>query len=393
MNKIRNNKKLPVSVEKNIGGNIWLIQPTVLTMMRYNYTQMESKIFLQIISKLQSCIKEAFNNYRRNKTENLMENSLFKNEEFQDPASTDSISLKIPIKDFGVPSYNYPKLKEAFRTISNVPVQIEYKDKRGVEWEQFDHLCSVSIPKNDPGSHTEYVYIHIKKTTAQYMMSMKSGYTRYLKQTVLLSSNSYTPRFYTLLSLYKSKPTPAIILLKDLRRMLCLENKYPRFADFKKRVINVAYDDLKVMAQNNIADFYFEYEKIYEPGQRKAGEPTALQFTLFSSQSSELISHDKSNIDLKRKYIYDILRGETVLMDEKQANEICARININNYTYIVPKMLDTIPISKKKNNPRNYLYATLMNEFNKIDSYLLPFDEEDSYTEYEEVPNDNEGKI
>lgn len=384
MNKVKNKKKLPVSIEKNIGGNIWLIQPTVLTMMRYNYTQMESKIFLQIISKLQSCIKEAFNSYRRNKSENLMENSLFKDEEFQDPSSSDSISLKIPIKDFGVPSYNYPKLKEAFRTISSVPVQIEYKDKRGVEWEQFDNLCSVSIPKNDPGSHTEYVYIHIHKTTATYMMSMKSGYTRYLKQTVLLSSNSYTPRFYTLLSLYKSKPTPAVITLKDLRSMLCLENKYPRFSDFKKRVINVAYEDLKYMAMNNIADFYFEYERVTAPGMRKNGEPYALKFTLYSSETSEIMSRDKANLELKRKYIFDILRGESILMEEKQANEICSRINASNYNVIVTKMLNTISLAKTKNNPRNYLYTTLINEFNRIDSYLLPF-EEDDYSEYEDV--------
>lgn len=389
MNKEKNNKKLPQSIVKSVGGNIWLVQPTVLTMMRYDYTQMESKIFLQIVDKLQSCIKEAFNSYRKNKNENLMENSLFKNEEFQDPVSSDSITLSIPIRDFGVPSYNYPKLKEAFKTISRVPVEIEYKDKRGVVWEQFDNLCSVSIPKTASGIQTENVHIHIKKRTAIYMLSMKSGYTRYLKQTVLSSSNSYTPRFYTLLSLYKTKTTPPVIYLKDLRKMLCLENKYSRFTDFKKRVLDVAYEDLKLMAKDNIADFYFEYEKIYAPGKRKAGEPMALKFTLYSGESSELMSHDKSNLELKRKYIYDILRGENVLMEEKRAMDISSRINANNYEQIATKMLDFISYSKTKNYPRNYLYTVLINEFNKIDSYRLPF-EDDEYIDYEEVLPDTE---
>ena len=54
-------KKLPKAIQKSAEGNIWLIQPTVLTMMRYDYTQMQSKIFLQVISKMQKSIKEAFN--------------------------------------------------------------------------------------------------------------------------------------------------------------------------------------------------------------------------------------------------------------------------------------------------------------------------------------------
>lgn len=391
--KEKSRKKLPKAVMNSIGGNIWLVQPTVLTMMRYDYTQMESKIFFQIIDKLQSSIKEAFNSYRKNRMENLSENSLFKNEEFQDPTSSDSITLKIPIRDFGVPAYNYPKLKEAFKTISDVPVEIEYKDKKGLDWQQFDHLCSVSIPKNAPNSHTEYVYVHIKKNTAMYMLSMRSGYTRYLKQTVLLSSNSYTPRFYTLLSLYKTKPTPPVIYLKDLRSMLCLEDKYSRFSDFKKRVLDVAYKDLKEMAANKIADFYFEYDKVYETGKRKAGEPMALKFTLYSNDSSGLVSCDKSNIELKRKYIYDILRGESILMDEKPALEICSRINGDNYTTIVTKLLDSISISRTKNYPKNYLYTVMMNEFNKTDSYLLPFDcstDETNFTEYEEIEDQPE---
>jgi len=380
-------KKLPAAVAKSIGINTWLIQPTVLTMMRYDYTQMESKIFLQIIDKLQSCIKEAFNSYRKNKSENLMENSLFSKEEFQDPSSSDTISIKIQIKDFGVPSYNYPKLKEAFKTISNVPVQIEFKDKKGIVWEQFDHLCSVSIPKNAPGSHSEYVHIHIKKRTALYMLSMRSGYTRYLKKTVMLSSNCYTPRFYTLLSLYKTKNSPAMITLKDLRSMLCLENKYVRFSDFKKRVLDVACEDLRAMASNNVADFYFEYEKIYTAGTRRAGEPYALKFTLHSSTSSEIMAHDKASLELKRKYIYDILRSESILLEEKRAQEICARINSNNYNIIVSKMLNISSIMNTKNHPRNYLYTALMNEFDKIDSYRIPFeeDENDDFLDIEEI--------
>lgn len=383
-------KKLPKAIQKSAEGNIWLIQPTVLTMMRYDYTQMQSKIFLQVVSKMQKSIKEAFNSYKRNKTEDLMSNSLFTDEEYQDPASSESIYLKIPIKDFGVPANQYNQLKEAFKTISSVPIEIEYKDQKGTEWIQFDNLCSVSIPKTSPGRRSEFVHIHIKKKTAISMLSMKSGYTRYLKQTVLMSSNSYTPRFYTLLSLYKTKQKPAIIKLKDLRNMLCLEKKYPRFCDFKRRVLDIAYEDLKLMAQNNVADFWFEWEKIYPANQRKAGEPEAIKFNLRSTETSEIYLNNRANIELKRKSIYDILTSESIHMDIDKAQDICSRLNANNYSTISYKLLTTVEYAKTKNYPRNYLYKTLMNEFDKLDSYRLPFEEEEEsdFTEYEEIENE-----
>ena len=79
--------------------------------------------------------------------------------------------------------------------------------------------------------------------------------------------------------------------------------RYPRFCDFKRRVLDIAYEDLKSMATNNIADFYFEWEKIYPANQRKAGEPEAIKFTLFSSETSELYLNNRANIELKRKSI------------------------------------------------------------------------------------------
>lgn len=373
-------KQLPKTIRDDIKqdnnhANMWLIQPTVLTMMRYDYTLMQSKIFLQVIDCLQGAIKKAFNAYKKNKSEDL-EMSLFSNDEIINPENSDSIKLKIPIKKFGINPTQYNQLKEAFKSISSVPVEIEFTDKEGVDWQQFDNLCSVTIPKNSSGSNrTDYVYVDIKKRTAAYMLSMKSGYTKYLKQTVLLSTNSYTSRFYMLLSLYRTRKQSPLIRLSDLRQMLRLENKYPRFCDFKRRVIDVAYNDLKSMCERGVADFYFEWEKVYTTKSNKTGNPDIIKFTLHFTESSEISTTAKASLEAKRNMIYNILRGESVLLDEKRAVELSSRININNFETISYKLLNIIDQAKTKNHPRQYIYQSLTMEFNKIDSYPINFEE------------------
>lgn len=83
------------------------------------------------------------------------------------------------------------------------------------------------------------------------------------------------------------------------------------------KILESAYKDLKRMCMDGIADFYFEWENIYGPDQRKAGEPETIMFT-FHGADNPLTQVGHDTLIKQQKYIYDLLRGQLIMMDEKE---------------------------------------------------------------------------
>ncbi len=381
-----------LSTDKN--ENTWLLQPTVLTFMKHDYTLMQNKIYHQVIDKLQFAVKEAITNYKSTNVDDATKTSLFTTGDYDDPDNPDSLRLKIHISEFGVARTSYSQLKDALRTISCIPVEIPYEID-GRPWMQLESLCSIRMPKEFQ-ARTDFIYIIIKKRTANCMLSIKSGYTKYLKQTVTNSRNSYTPRLYTLLSLYKGMPSKKI-KTRYLRQLLCVEDKYKIWRDFRVKILESAYKDLKRMCIDGIADFYFEWENIYGPDQRKAGEPETIMFT-FHGADNPLTQVGQDTLIKQQKYIYDLLRGQLIMMDEKRATEIQNRITLDNYKEIQESILyiyDYLTSHPKILRRGDYMYSSLDKKFKELGETInkpaIPSLFDDEYTEYEEIESNENG--
>ena len=350
---------------------VWLVQPTAVTFMRYNYTLIQSKIFVRIIGALQENIQEAiYNHYNKISTEN----TLFSSSDFLDESDPSSILLKIPMNSFGVHRNQYRQLKEALKMLVTIPVEIPVRDKNQKIWREFDNLCSVRLPES---GRVDNVYIKIKKTTATMLLNMEFGFTKFLQYTILSATNAYTPRFCLYLSAF-AEEGGCTVKMESLRRYLRLENSYSEFKDFVKRVIVPAQKEMKEMAHNGKADFYFEYDKQYAPGKRKAGEPDNLVFKIINTYS--LSSQMQGGLELKKRQVNDLLRGSYILMDEKMATEISNLITIENHLPVLEKISQLVEFFAKPDcnviHKGKYVYSTIKNLVKDMSQTYILFLEE-----------------
>lgn len=73
---------------------------------------------------------------------------------------------------------------------------------------------------------------------------LKEGYTPVNLNIWLTLKNSYAQRFYELLRLWSSSKDIINYRVSDLRELLILEEKYPKYAELKKRVLVPAIEEL-----------------------------------------------------------------------------------------------------------------------------------------------------
>ena len=109
-----------------------------------------------------------------------------------------------------------------------------------------------------------YIEARFNPNMKPLLLQLKQRFTQYmLKQTMPLSS-PYSIRFYELIKMRKGQGYMDISI-DDLRSMFRLENKYSRFRDLRRYVIDKARNELKEKC-----DLYFDY-KIKRSGRSPVG--------------------------------------------------------------------------------------------------------------------------
>lgn len=355
--KEKKRKKLQdVEIQKTLISSKNLVQSSIITFASYDFTLMQSKILAQIIEELQFFIKEAITNEKNNVNRQL---SIFTNKDFIDDDNPDSIRLRISLSKLSSSCRQYRNVKAAAYAMSSIPIEMPYYDKEGQLWKEVGTLCKVRFPEKKQITEIELV---ITKTIAEYLLDVKTkGYTEYLKEVIENSRNQYTPRLYMLLCAYVKRKDTVSIMMKELRKLLKLESKHKIYRDFNNYVLKPAYEDLMTQAENGISDFYFTYEKGYKEGRKRAGEPDYIIFNLHQRNTLDPEQED-SDVQLKRKYIYDLLRSQHIMMDEKLATEICQKITADNQLDILEKIMELSEIFRKEDritNRASYTYVVL----------------------------------
>jgi plasmid replication initiation protein len=135
--------------------------------------------------------------------------------------------------------------------------------------------------KDDEG----VVLLSFDKKLKPYLLMLKEQFTKYKLFTVTQFHSSYAIRIYMLLKQYMAIGVREFEL-EDFRKRLNLENKYPRFADFRRWVIDAAKKELskKDKAGNYISDLNFELETI-----TRSRKITRLRFIIHPQATSTQI--------------------------------------------------------------------------------------------------------
>ncbi len=309
-----------------IENETWLLQPIAVTMMRHDYSLIQIRILVSIVENMQRKLHEILNKSR-------MEPTIFTPAELDDDGR---LEVKAYFKTLGVDPNHYPQLRESLKLLASVPVEIPYKTSDGRSYLKVTNLCDVYIPGEDERIYEKYAILKIDRQVAQRLVSLDLGYHRLGKQIVFACRNRYTQRVYMFIESWLNKGVTVIKTL-EFRKMLRLENRYSKFSDFCRRVLEPAKEELQTLSENGFCDCYFDYEKRYDHGQR-GGEPDELVFHIFKPKN-QINSNLQRITDMQRQQFADMLTryfGFDVAMAEKMS----LRINADNYQSAVSKLVD-----------------------------------------------------
>ena len=187
----------------------------------------------------------------------------------------------------------------------SVEVQTEAEDGT----REFTKYNCFSLCRHREGSGT--IEAKFNDDMRPYLLRLKEKFTLYLISVFLRLRSKYSTQIYELLKMRQGLRRLRISV-DELRRTLALENKYNRFTDLRKRVIEQARKEL-----HEKADIYFTY-KVY----RKNNSPQEIDFYIHENEEVvEEIKEEAGSVPNGATGRQDMLGEEAVAKERWQPDE------------------------------------------------------------------------
>lgn len=315
----------------------WVKTPYRYTQLGAGLSLIQQQALLMVSHYLQSYIKDFYNLHldrskRRPKalfSEHVLKNGI--------------PPMKIYLADLGVLPSNYGAARQAIEQI-NLMVEHPELDDSGNEtgrtlltnvFSQFGFEETGEYynfgEKDADGKRQSvrmkqpWIDVKINPDVAEWAFDMSQGYVNHLELIASYSTKRPTPRLYLMLMNRTKKGEKEVtILLTDLKEYLGIMPykdertgemivPYPKFANFRQKVLDAVQADLDRMAKENHTDITFTYELIY-PGTRRKGDPEAILFhvtrTVLGDAYNVVVNHKPS--ELIRKPVQQELFADEV---------------------------------------------------------------------------------
>lgn len=193
------------------------------------------------------------------------------------------------------------------------------------------------------------ITIEVNKFWEKYLLSLTNNFTSYKLFNITNLKSSYSLRLYELLKSRVNLNSVRVITLKELRAKMGIEDtKYPKYANFKQRVLIKAQEELKAES-----DIYFDFKEI-----KKGRSVDKIEFLIYRNRVATettgqvtinaVIEEDNSlaSFGLSAKSIEKLTERYT----KEQIND--------NALYTKMKMLEG-----EIDNPAAYLVAAIENNY------------------------------
>ena len=341
-----------------------IYQPYSLAIMQYDYSLMQQKVFGTMIKALQEPIRQVLSGM------SVEDVTFFKTEDnlFKDEFDCERLRIKIYPKTMEIARKHYPFLKESLISMSQIAVEVPERDVNGLRFIKVESFITPHFPCE---KKLDYFYVDIRKENALKLIGEGTNYIDYLFSTIISARQSHTPRIYIFISSWRGKKTRQ--KMSNFRRMLCLmkdqneerKDKYPRFSELCRCVINKTQQELYEKAMKGETDCYFEYEPVYTSGKR-TGEPDFIDFKVIVSDKGNKI--DGAILLNKKKMEASNVLLEQFKWEKGFIRDLLSKVdetNIDNLYQAINKTDERVTSRKIENIP-NYSYVFLCDEFNRL---------------------------
>lgn len=292
-----------------------IYQPLELALSGYKATALQQNVVIAILRQLKSAIRELRNNSYLPEPKQM---SLFNTELVKENYLKDGdLKFDIHMGELGVEPKHYPIAFNALYSMSDTIIYIPVGEGKYLRSKLFDTIDE-NVEKQVVNGVVFYKYknrspiatIVIHRQQAEFLFEPSKHIYDFLDDTAVMISQTFTKRIYMYLSRFKGL-SEYIIDFWDFRRYIGTNDReaainpetgekmilYPLFSDFKKGIMNSAVAKLKELSEQNLCDFYFEYEPIYLKSKR-AKNPDKLKFFFYLSEVGKAIQNDKRNIQI-----------------------------------------------------------------------------------------------
>ncbi|WP_338770327.1 replication initiation protein (plasmid) [Bernardetia sp. ABR2-2B] len=259
------------------------------------------------------------------------------------------IVIKELLDDCGVKSNNwYETLREEAESLSEVKLKLPVENKKDF---LYTNLFSSVRYRNNLG----VLELSFDPALKPYLLQLKGNFTTYELQYVFPMKSQYSIRLYELLRQYATFGKRRFSL-ENLRYIFSLEDKYPNFADFKKRVIEPAKKEC-----TKHSDITFSYKSV-----KQGRKVVALDFLITRKANSKDIEAQQKAIPIAHSdFVQELLDAG---LSEQRVSEILDAYKKEDYLKFVwektkaqkPKKLDSFFLKALKDDYYQGNYAGLV---------------------------------
>lgn len=289
-----------------VEGSEYVKNPLGYAQLRGNMSRVQASVYIGVLDYMQPRIAKVLDMrkaIRDGKIPAGTQLSLFS----QDELRQQLITIEMPLRDLNISTKDMKQVQETLENMTSASYTYRTTDENGVsKIESIRMFTKAGIEgrqMKDGRMTCSKVYVDVVLEAWDRLMNTDHGYTRHLKNIVPMCRNVKTSRLYIFLSAlnYKMRNGTADIPYDDVREFLGampyekdgkIVNKYPRYANLKRDVLDPIKEEMKQLADSGNIEFCFDYEA-HRPNGKQRGEPDFIRFWLVAPEhgSVELIGN------------------------------------------------------------------------------------------------------
>lgn len=210
---------------------------------------------------------------------------------YQQPGDPSSLVMEFRASELGVPAEKYGELREALMRLKTTGVYLE--TKRGtritgfLNWGEFPERSAI-------------ITVSVDMVFYERLCDLNNGYTIFQAAVIYSLTSVHATKIYELLAKYRDKEFFRMTL-DELKWMTNCQEKYPAYADFKRKVIEAAKRQLD---KNEITDLRFRYSEI-----RNGKKVTGIQFHVLKTENAYELAKVRNSLSPHWDFTKDLVEN------------------------------------------------------------------------------------
>ena len=173
---------------------------------------------------------------------------------------------------------NYKYFKSSIMVMANTNILIQdYKSKENIFFEPLFKIGE---------EYTKYsgeIKLIIPEIIGRLLLSIEKGYIKVCNNVFLKAKSKYTIIMYLFLCLYKGIKENKTATTSEVRKLLEKNTSPLKWSNFRKRILDVAKEEMHNLADNGFSDIYFDYSIITNKEKNYRGDPDKIEFLIHKS--------------------------------------------------------------------------------------------------------------